>query len=100
MKYATRLTLRQVLLAFDLYIKRVLILASDKEPARQIMLKRFGHKLLKKPTPLPKNLSLKSIAARSGMSTGTLNGFISGEFRLFKFNRAKLAKHLRKYYRP
>ncbi len=99
MKYSTRLTTRQVLLAFDLYIKRLQVLSSRHEGI-WIMLKRRGHKPLDKPTRLPPNLSLKAIAARCRMSTGTLAAFISEDFRMTDFNRAKLEKFARKYRRP
>lgn len=99
MKYSTRISARQVLLAFDLYIKRRQVLAS-KHPGHWVTLKKYGHKPLDEPTPLPANLSLKAIAARCQISTSTLARLIEGEFRLTKLNRAKLVKWVQKFYRP
>lgn len=99
MKYTTRLNARQVILAFDLYIKRLLILASEN-PGRWVTLRKAGLRPPNHPTPLPANLSLKAIAARCRMSTSKLTKFIDEDFRLSKFKRKDLVKFVQKHYRP
>lgn len=99
MKYSTRLTSRQVLLAFDLYIQRLLILASNHSRL-WATLRDAGYRPLDTPTPLPGNLSLKAIAARGRMSYSTLARLIDQDFRISKFKRANLVKFVRKFYRP
>jgi len=51
MKYITRLTARQVILAFELYIKRLRVLAS-KNPSLWSNLRKAGHRPLTTPATL------------------------------------------------
>lgn len=99
MKYSTKLTQRQVMLAFDLYIQRLMILAT-RNSRLWFTLRDCGLRPQQTPTKLPVNLNLKAIADRCGLSNSTLSRLIADIFIRSKLKRANAAKFVRRFYRP
>jgi AraC-like DNA-binding protein len=97
MKYSTKISRRQVILAFDRLMKRRAALAW-KYPYP------FYHETLLEPPqlvkkPLPPALTMKAISQKCCISYSTLLRLIDSDFRLAKFKRPKVVSFANRYYR-
>jgi AraC-like DNA-binding protein len=93
-KFRTKTTCRQVMTAFDLWMKRhAARYANDPHP-------RPGRAWIHvKPLAVPPSLTMKAIAARTGMSYSTLLRMVDCHFRVAEFNRAKLLAFAKRHHR-
>lgn len=97
MRYTTKITRRQVIHAFDLWMKRRAALAWKYPYSNYHRTVPHGPQVTKK--ALPPALTMKSIAEHCGISYSTLLRLTETDFRVSEFKRLKLVTFANRHYR-
>ena len=98
MSYATRITRRQVIQAFDLYQKRCAAQAFNFLRTSPLMKNLHLPRQLT-PKRLPPAFTLNAIARKCGISTTTLFRLVEWDFKMKEYHRGKVVLFAEKYYR-